>query len=40
MSDNFGPTTLSTLRSKQLKINTSTAPSAGFIRIVQSALYC
>ncbi|MGW1718867.1 glycoside hydrolase domain-containing protein [Streptomyces sp. NPDC002156] len=40
LSNSFGPTTLNTLQSKHPKINASTAPSADFIRIVQSGLYC
>ncbi|MGW7303465.1 glycoside hydrolase domain-containing protein [Streptomyces sp. NPDC054829] len=40
LSNSFGPTTLSTLQSRHPRINASTAPSADFIRIVQSALYC
>lgn len=40
LSNSFGPTTLSTLQSKHPKIDASTAPSADFIRIIQSALYC
>ncbi|MGC5365064.1 glycoside hydrolase domain-containing protein [Streptomyces sp. DT24] len=40
LSDSFGPGTLSALQSKHPVINGATAPSADFIRIVQSALYC
>ncbi|MBQ1092280.1 glycoside hydrolase domain-containing protein [Streptomyces sp. B93] len=40
LSNSFGPTTLSTLRSKYPSLNASTMPSADFCRIIQSALYC
>ncbi|GCB48604.1 glycoside hydrolase domain-containing protein [Streptomyces sp. NL15-2K] len=40
LSNNFGPTTVTTLQSKHPKINASTAPSADLVRIIQSGLYC
>ncbi|MFJ8789748.1 glycoside hydrolase domain-containing protein [Streptomyces sp. NPDC102462] len=40
LSNSFGPTTLSTLKSKYPVVNASTVPSADFCRIIQSALYC
>ncbi|MFJ8277710.1 glycoside hydrolase domain-containing protein [Streptomyces griseoviridis] len=40
LSDNFGPTTLNTLKSKYPVLNAGTVPSANFARIIQSALYC
>lgn len=40
LSDNFGPTTMATIGEKYGKINASTAPSANFCRVIQSALYC
>ncbi|MCP9945047.1 DUF1906 domain-containing protein [Streptomyces somaliensis] len=40
LSDNFGPTTVSTLQTKWPSINAATAPSANVVRIIQSALYC
>lgn len=40
LSNNFGPTTLSALKSKYPTLNSSTMPSADFCRIIQSALYC
>lgn len=40
LSNNFGPTTLSVLRSKYPSINASTALSEGLCRIIQSGLYC
>ncbi|WP_282692811.1 glycoside hydrolase domain-containing protein [Streptomyces sp. CC208A] len=40
LSNNFGPTTLSTLQSKYGKLDETTIPSANFCRIIQSALYC
>ncbi|MFD6175262.1 glycoside hydrolase domain-containing protein [Streptomyces coeruleorubidus] len=40
LSDNFGPTTLSTLTAKHPKLNADTVPSPDFCRIIQSGLYC
>ncbi|GAA2390525.1 glycoside hydrolase domain-containing protein [Streptomyces coeruleofuscus] len=40
LSDNFGPTTLSTLTAKYPKLNADTVPSPDFCRIIQSGLYC
>ncbi|MEU2238288.1 glycoside hydrolase domain-containing protein [Streptomyces sp. NPDC018338] len=40
LSNNFGPTTLSTLQSKYGKLDETTIPSANFCRVIQSALYC
>ncbi|HEX8347460.1 MAG TPA: peptidoglycan-binding domain-containing protein, partial [Actinoplanes sp.] len=40
LSDAFGPTTLSTLRTKYPKLNESTVPSWAFCCVLQSALYC
>ncbi|MCP9991698.1 DUF1906 domain-containing protein [Streptomyces albogriseolus] len=40
LSNNFGPGTISALQSRHPVINASTAPSADFIRIIQSGLYC
>ncbi|MBD0844591.1 glycoside hydrolase domain-containing protein [Streptomyces sp. TRM68416] len=40
LSNNFGPTTLNTLKSKYPVLNDGTVPSANFARIIQSALYC
>ncbi|NLT53950.1 MAG: DUF1906 domain-containing protein [Actinomycetales bacterium] len=40
LSDNFGPTTLSTLTSRYPVLNRSTVPSEDFCRIIQAALYC
>ncbi|MEU0390116.1 glycoside hydrolase domain-containing protein [Streptomyces chartreusis] len=40
LSDNFGPTTLSTLTAKFPRLNADTVPSPDFCRIIQSALYC
>ncbi len=39
LSDNFGPTTLSTLQSKYPNIHASGAPG-NIVRIVQAGLYC
>ncbi|MDQ1293136.1 MAG: hypothetical protein QG608_1017 [Actinomycetota bacterium] len=40
LSDNFGPSTLSTLTSKYPVLNRTTVPSKNFCRIIQAALYC
>ncbi|KDN77031.1 hypothetical protein DF19_14970 [Streptomyces olindensis] len=40
LSDNFGPTTLSTLTAKYPKLNADTVPSPDFCRIIQAGLYC
>lgn len=40
LSDNFGPTTMSTLQSKYPALNGATVPSENFCKIIQSALYC
>ncbi|MBE1491501.1 glycoside hydrolase domain-containing protein [Plantactinospora soyae] len=40
LSDTFGPTTLSTLRTKFPSLNAATVPSWIFGCIIQSALYC
>ncbi|WP_392967814.1 peptidoglycan-binding protein [Streptomyces sp. LN245] len=40
LSNGFGPGTLSAPQTKHPVANASTAPSADFIRIVRSALYC
>ncbi|MER5446237.1 glycoside hydrolase domain-containing protein [Streptomyces sp. NPDC002764] len=40
LSNTFGLTTLSTLKSKYPKLDAGTVPSADFCRIIQSALYC
>lgn len=40
LSDNFGPTTLSTLQSRYPVLDASTIPSENFCRIIQSGLYC
>lgn len=40
LSDNFGPTTLSTLAAKYPVLNDRTVPSANFCMIIQSAMYC
>ncbi|MBT8228384.1 MAG: DUF1906 domain-containing protein [Dactylosporangium sp.] len=40
LSDNFGPTTLSTLQTEYPSLNTATVPSPTFCCILQSALYC
>jgi peptidoglycan hydrolase-like protein with peptidoglycan-binding domain len=40
LSDNFGPTTLSTLTAKYPKLNADSVPSPDFCRIIQSGLYC
>jgi peptidoglycan hydrolase-like protein with peptidoglycan-binding domain len=40
LSDNFGPTTLSTLTAKYPVVDSGTVPSANFAKIIQSALYC
>ncbi|WP_432863472.1 glycoside hydrolase domain-containing protein [Microbispora rosea] len=39
-SDNFGPTTMSTLQSKWPSIGHSTGAPANLVRIIQSGLYC
>ncbi|MFB6848200.1 glycoside hydrolase domain-containing protein [Streptomyces sp. NPDC056373] len=39
-SDNFGPTTLSTLTATYPKLDADTVPSSDFCRIIQSGLYC
>ncbi|GIH62939.1 glycoside hydrolase domain-containing protein [Microbispora siamensis] len=40
LSDNFGPTTMSTLQSKWPSIGRSTGAPANLVRIIQSGLYC
>ncbi|GAA3017783.1 glycoside hydrolase domain-containing protein [Streptomyces fulvorobeus] len=40
LSNSFGPTTLGKIGELYGKIDDSTAPSANFCRIIQSALYC
>ncbi|MER6770916.1 glycoside hydrolase domain-containing protein [Streptomyces bacillaris] len=40
LSDSFGPATLAKIAEKYGKLDDTTAPSANFCRILQSALYC
>ncbi|MGA5360833.1 glycoside hydrolase domain-containing protein [Streptomyces purpurascens] len=40
LSDNFGPTTLSTLTAKYPVLDADTVPSPDFCRVIQSGLYC
>ncbi len=40
LSDNFGPTTLSTLTAKYPELDADTVPSPDFCRVIQAGLYC